>query len=473
MLLAALMLGNVLHTAGHTEPPAHCDGRWSGVPGGVPSNNCPGSPVLGNGALAVAVSATAPSSVTNTSTLVFHIDRNDAWVPATGDISCCGYDMNGAGGRTLGLVSLAFITGNAAGRFEATQHIANGTVITAVGTEHGGTLRTASFVARGSDVLVTEMWWDVPASPAPPAPQPPPLLVQITNEPIGCTGWGCYCHVLRQNKSELWSSKQLGHPYQNVPTSTIGRRHLYKAAWATVTVAPPGNRPASTSTDQAGSHPPAECLTFDSDCDDCLGTVSSDSRWPGACLMLNVTLPHLAGQPSSSDNPHSCVPSSWWQQFKSEYPMAHSCTSCTNDKTCPNIPHGRGPRRLALSADGAKRTVVTAVLSNYDPDYLPSSHRDPDVYPDPTVPALALAQESFKVVSELRTNTTAWWGEYWAKSSVSLPLAPVMEKQWYGALYVLASSHRTDSTPFSVAPGIVWPKTTDAPAFRGAFIYST
>ena len=166
-MLAALMLGNVLHTAGHTEPPAHCDGRWSGVPGGVPSNNCPGSPVLGNGALAVAVSATAPSSFTNTSTLVFHIDRNDAWVPATGDISCCGYDMNGAGGRTLGLVSLAFITGNAAGRFEATQHIANGTVVTAASTDHGGTLRTASFVARGSDVLVTEVWWDVPASPAP------------------------------------------------------------------------------------------------------------------------------------------------------------------------------------------------------------------------------------------------------------------------------------------------------------------
>ena len=39
----------------------------------------------------------------------------------------------------------------------------------------------------------------------------------------------------------------------------------------------------------------------------------------------------------------------------------------------------------------------------------------------------------------------------------------------YRALCVLASSHCTDGSPGSVAPGIVWPKTTDAPMFRGAF----
>ena len=125
--------------------------------------------------------------------------------------------------------------------FRTSQHIANGTVTTGTGTDNGGTLRTASFVARGSDILVTEVWWDVPVSPAPP---PPPLQLVIVNEPVGCTGWdqGCYCYVFKQNKSQLWTSKQIGHPYQNVPTSTTIGRHLYKAAWATRIAPPP--RPA-------------------------------------------------------------------------------------------------------------------------------------------------------------------------------------------------------------------------------------
>ena len=184
--------------------------------------------------------------------------------------------------------------------------------------------------------------------------------------------------------------------------------------------------------------------------------------------MLNVTLPSPY---NGLVNPHSCVPASWWKQFESRYPVAHSCTSCTDDKTCPHIPHGGGPHQFALSPSGSKITVVTAVLSNFDPDYLPAEARDPNVYPDPTAPAqqLALNTSNLKVLAELRASTMAWWGEYWEKSSVSLPLAPAMENQWYRALYVLASSHRTNDSPFSVAPGIVWPKTTDGPIFRGAF----
>ena len=469
-MFTTLAVNSILHAAA-AAPPAHCDGQWSAAPGGTPSANSVDGPVLGNGALAVAVSHELgrPDSRgdTNTSTLLFWIDRNDAWVPATGDISCCGYDMDGAGGRTLGFLSLAVPKTAGAAAFRATQHIANGTVITAAGTDHGGTLRTASFVARGSDVLVTEVWWDVPASPA----APPPLLLEIVNEPTGCEGWtqGCYCHVLKQNKSQMSSSKQIGHPYQNVASSTIGRRHLYKAAWATAIVTPPTPPPTPPHCPPpTPPTPPSVCFFHDSDCCNCLGATSLGTDWPGPCVMLNVTLPSPY---NGLINPHSCVPSSWWKQFESRYPVAHSCTSCSDDKTCPHIPHGGGPRQFALSPDGSKITVVTAVLSNFDPDYLPAEARDPNVYPDPTAPAQQLARNvsNLKVLAELRASTTAWWGEYWEKSSVSLPSAPAMENQWYRALYVLASSHRTDITPFSVAPGIVWPKTTDAPSFRGAF----
>ena len=113
----------------------------------------------------------AGAAAGNLSSLVFHVDRNDTWVPATGDISACGYivgyNIDIAGARTLGLVTLTFpggdITAAAAAppTFQATQQIENGTVVTAQPTAHGGTLRTASFVARGSDLLITEVWWDV------------------------------------------------------------------------------------------------------------------------------------------------------------------------------------------------------------------------------------------------------------------------------------------------------------------------
>ena len=90
------------------------------MPIATPSNNSPDGPVMGNGAVAVAVSAAKVDS--NSSKLVFHIDRNDAWVPATGDISACGYDINGAGARTLGVVSISFDT---TGRGDVLGHTRN------------------------------------------------------------------------------------------------------------------------------------------------------------------------------------------------------------------------------------------------------------------------------------------------------------------------------------------------------------
>ena len=74
-------LGELVCTA--ASLPSHVDGHWVRPPTGTPGSGCPDGPVMGNGAVGVAVSA-------GNGTLVFHIDRNDAWVPATGDISACG-----------------------------------------------------------------------------------------------------------------------------------------------------------------------------------------------------------------------------------------------------------------------------------------------------------------------------------------------------------------------------------------------
>ena len=445
-LVPLLVLTAGLLGCAAAPPPSHVDGQWSSYPKSTPGSGCPDGPVLGNGAVGVAVSGANGS-------LVFHIDRNDAWVPATGDISACGYDIVTAGARTLGTVTLGF-DGTPAG-FSATQRLSNGTVETAQGTALGGTLRTASFVARGTDVVVTELWWVCAGSSACSGEA---LPVAVAN---GQAGAPSPCHSFGQG--DLWSSRTLGRPYQNV-NSTVGRRHVYKAAWATVIEQPPAPPPgpAPPPAPPLPPPPPAPCATFDGDCRACIAAHDNRTVWPGACLQLNGTLTDAGQQ-------HSCVPSSWWAEFNRTFRHVHACSSCTADKTCKHIP-GPGGTAIRLRPNGPRATVITAVLSNFDPDYLPDeSQRRPDHYPDPEQPAQSLAAAAKQNLTKLRATTAQWWAVFWAKSSVSLPTAPAMEKQFYGSLYVLASSHRTDGSAFAVAPGIVWPTTNDSPAFRGAF----
>ena len=439
-----------------SSPPEHTSGQWLVPPIDTPSTGCPDGPVMGNGAVSVVLSG-------GNGSLAFHIARNDAWVPATGDISACGYNIDNAGARTLGQVALKF---NGTAGFRATQQIDNGTVVTAQTTAGGGTLRSASFVARGSDVLVTEVWWDVTTPAAGPAP--PPLALEVLNaQSLG----GSTCVLNEQNATAMWSSRTLGHPYQNV-NSTVGRRHLYKATWATAVVEPPLGPSPAPPVPPSGPPPPAPCSRFDGDCAACIAAHDNRAAWPGACLQLNISIVNM-------NQAHSCVPSSWWVIYNATYKNAHSCVSCANgssnpDKSCmhiPDVPPQKVSTYQLAPGQQNKLIIATAVLSNWDPDYLPAgaaARSDTSLYPDPTVPAQQLAMRASKMVAELRSNTTKWWKTFWSKSSISLPNSPGMEQQWWGSLYILASSHRTDGSSFAVAPGIVWPITNDAPAFRGA-----
>jgi hypothetical protein len=152
-----------------------------------------------------------------------YIDRNDAWVPATGDISACGYDIDNAGGRTLGMTQLSF---NGTESFQANQIIYNGTVTTVQGSAMGGEIRTESFVARGVDVLVTTIWWT-----GGPVGLSQNVTVRTTQNDRAVNDF-CHSFSAGINGTVAFATRQLGWPYQNVPTSTIGRRHFYKATWA-------------------------------------------------------------------------------------------------------------------------------------------------------------------------------------------------------------------------------------------------
>lgn len=289
-MLAAL-LATMRVQAGVNLPPAHANGKWNAAPSRTPASGCPDAPVLGNGAVAAAISAGSTG-------VVFHIDRNDAWVPATGDISACGYDIDDAGGRTLGAVSITSAVQLT--NFSAAQLIENGTVTTAQQTIGGGVLHTASFLPRGTDVLITDVWWERGNSSA------TFLEVVISNEQVGTTS---FCHSYEQDHDSMWSSRTLGHPYQNI-NSSVGRRHFYKAAWATAVMTHKTNNTpaASKATSPApvaggagvavGARrtalllpppppPPAPCTTFDGDCIACVAAHDNRPEWPGACLQLN------------------------------------------------------------------------------------------------------------------------------------------------------------------------------------------
>ena len=236
-----------------------------------------------------------------------------------------------------------------------------------------GSLNTLSYVARGADVLVTHIWWEVPAGaaggdfdlrPSPVVSDPPHSITVTATLGQNDLASADQCQTSGGNGEASAAWRQLGFPYQNVPTSSIGRRHFYKAAW--------------------------------------------------------------------------------------------SLASSTNSSS------------FVLKANGARVTLAVSVLSNWMEGEEAEGTLGGFEYPDPVEPAATLAQSAVANISALEAEHLAWWDAYWRRSSIQLPHFPLLETQWYGSLYVLASSHRMDGSKAAVAPGIVWPITNDRPAFRGA-----
>lgn len=92
-----------------------------------------------------------------TNALCHFIDRTDAWTPATGAISNCGYSAAGAlTGGTLSISTNPAPASNTS--FLATQNAANATVTVAVPLAGGGTLHTETIIARAENVLIISLW---------------------------------------------------------------------------------------------------------------------------------------------------------------------------------------------------------------------------------------------------------------------------------------------------------------------------
>ncbi len=110
--------------------------------------------------------------------------------------------------------------------------------------------------------------------------------------------------------------------------------------------------------------------------------------------------------------------------------------------------------RLAFEIEpGQTSVVVSAILTDID------SRQN-----------LEAARERVKAqlpndIQNLNKNHRDWWEAFWSASSIEIP-DDVIEKHWYGALYIMASCSREGK----VAPGLFanW-ITTDTPSWKGDF----
>ena len=102
---------------------------------------------------------------------------------------------------------------------------------------------------------------------------------------------------------------------------------------------------------------------------------------------------------------------------------------------------------------GTTVTLVSSIMSNYD-----SSS-----YTTQSISNVSGATAS-SVSSELSSNE-AWWTSFWDASYVEFANNPVLQQEYYGSLYLLA----TASEPNQVAPGLWGPWVEANPAWAGDY----
>jgi alpha-L-fucosidase 2 len=101
---------------------------------------------------------------------------------------------------------------------------------------------------------------------------------------------------------------------------------------------------------------------------------------------------------------------------------------------------------------GGTYYLLTSIISNYDS----STHQ-----------TTAISNVSSKVASDIESLKTAhesWWSSFYAASFVEIA-DKTLEKEWYGSLYLLASSSRAGEA----APGLWGDWIADNPAFNGDY----
>ena len=143
--------------------------------------------------------------------LCHFIDRTDAWTPATGAISNCGYSA--AGAVTAGHLSISTSPApSSSDVFLATQSSASATVTVAVPLAGGGTLHTETIAARAENVLIVTLWTSGTARTL-------DANASVARLPSG----GCYWSGQDVLSNSVVTWRQIGAAYQDQPVGTPPR----------------------------------------------------------------------------------------------------------------------------------------------------------------------------------------------------------------------------------------------------------
>ena len=102
---------------------------------------------------------------------------------------------------------------------------------------------------------------------------------------------------------------------------------------------------------------------------------------------------------------------------------------------------------------GTTVTLVSSIMSNYDS----SSYTTQSI-------SNVSGSTSSSISSELSSNES-WWSSFWGASYVEFANNPVLQKEYYGSLYLLAASSEPNTAP----PGLWGPWVEANPAWAGDY----
>lgn len=102
---------------------------------------------------------------------------------------------------------------------------------------------------------------------------------------------------------------------------------------------------------------------------------------------------------------------------------------------------------------GTTVTLVSSIMSNYDS----SSYQTQSI-------SNVSSSTSSSISSELSSNES-WWSSFWGASFVEFANNPVLQKEYYGSLYLLAASSEPNTAP----PGLWGPWVETNPAWAGDY----
>lgn len=114
------------------------------------------------------------------------------------------------------------------------------------------------------------------------------------------------------------------------------------------------------------------------------------------------------------------------------------------------------PYAAALSAVTLKPSKTLYVVTSYETSVVfPKDYIMPDIQAlvanqtdDPVKPMLKrLGKQTEKKAAELMQADVRWWNAFWKQSHVDIPSEPLIEKQWYGRLFLAACMCREGSFP--------------------------